>query len=80
MKKESKLTVTVPSDTNIDVYLWTNPIFLKVDHSSEMACYEYGGLIPPLAKISQLLAMFEPTEYTISRSTKGFFFIVWSNE
>lgn len=80
MKKESKLTVTVPTDTNIDAYLWTHPMFLKVDDSSESACYEYGGFIPPLAKISQLLAMFEPTEYTISRSTTGFSFIVWSNE
>lgn len=76
-----KLTITVQRDGAMESYLFSLPhTYHVIDESSESVCFDYGGFIPPLAKISELLAMFEPAEYTISRSTTGFSFIVWSKE
>ena len=77
----AKLTITIQRDGAFESYLFSLPhTYHVIDESSESVCFEYGGFIPPLAKISELLAMFEPAEYTISRSTTGFSFIVWSKE
>ena len=78
MKTNHKLTITIPTDSAIEHYLWQHPMFTQTDNSSDLVVFSYDGVIPPLAKISQLLAMFEPTEYTISKSTTGISFIVWS--
>ena len=80
MKSNVKLTIMVPSDSAIEHYLWQHPMFHIKDETSASVCFSYGGVIPPLAKISQLLAMFEPAQYTISKSMTGFSFIVWPNE
>lgn len=76
-----KLTITIQRDGALESYLFSLPhTYHVIDESSESVCFDYGGFIPPLAKISELLAMFEPAEYTISRSTIGFSFIVWSKD
>lgn len=76
-----KLVIAIPRDGALESYLFSLPhTYHVVDESSESVLFEYGGIIPPLAKISELLAMFQPAEYTISRSTTGFSFIVWSKE
>lgn len=74
-----KLSITVPSDSAIASYLFQQPVLYPMtEAASESVVFSYDGTIPPLAKISQLLAMFSPSEYTISKSTTGFSFIVWS--
>ena len=80
MKSNVKLTIMVPSDSAIEHYLFQHPMFDIKDETSASVYFSYGGAIPPLAKISQLLAMFEPAQYTISKSMTGFSFIVWPNE
>lgn len=77
---KSKLSIMVPHDSAFEHYLWQHPMFTMTDNSSASVVYIYGGVIPPLAKISQLLAMFEPQQYTISKSMTGFSFIVWPSE
>lgn len=75
----SKLSIYVPSESAIEQYLSSQQVVYRLtDVSSATMVFSYDGIIPPLAKISQLLAMFEPLEYTISKSTTGFAFIVWS--
>lgn len=77
----TQLTITIPRDGALESYLFSLPhTYHVIDESSESVCFLYGGFIPPLAKISQLLAIFEPSEYTISRRTTGFSFIVWSKD
>lgn len=77
----TKLTITIQRDGAMESYLFSLPhTYHVIDESSESVCFEYGGVIPPLAKISELLAMFQPAEYTISKSYTGFSFIVWSKE
>ena len=80
MKSNIKLTIMVPSDSAIEHYLWQHPMFTQTDESSASVVFSYGGVIPPLAKISQLLAMFELEQYTISKSLTGVSFIVWPSE
>ena len=75
-----KLSITVPFDSAIERYLWQDPVFAITDKSCALVVYSYGGDIPPLAKISQLLAIFEPEQYTISKSLTGISFIVWPSE
>ena len=77
MKSSIKLTIMVPTDSAIDRYLWLHPMFTITDKSCATVVYSYGGDIPPFAKISQLLVMFEPEQYTISKSLTGISFIVW---
>lgn len=75
----TKLTITIQRHGALESYLFSLPhTYHVLEESSGSVCFEYGGFIPPLAKISELLAMFDPAEYTISRSTTGFSFIVWS--
>lgn len=77
----TKLTITIQRGGALESYLFSFPhTYHFIDESSESVCFLYGGFIPPLAKISELLAMFDPAEYTISRSTTGFSFIVWSKD
>lgn len=77
----SKLTITIQRDCALESYFFSLPhTYHVIDESSESVCFVYGGLIPPLAKISELLAMFQPAEYTISKSYTAFSFIVWSND
>lgn len=77
----TKLTITIHRDGAMESYLFSLPhIYHVIDESSESVCFEYGGLLPPLAKISEILAMFQPAEYTISKSYTGFSLIVWSND
>lgn len=75
----AKLSIYVPSESAIEQYLSSQQVVYRLtDVTSATMVFSYDGVIPPLAKISQLLAMFEPSEYTISKSTTGFAFIVWS--
>lgn len=75
----TKLSITVPSDSAIASYLSQQPtVYLYFGESNGSEDFSYEGVLPPLAKISQLLAVFTPSEYTISKSTTGFSFIVWS--
>lgn len=77
----NSLTITIQRDCALESYLFSLPhIYHVIEKSFESVCFEYGGIIPPLAKISELLAMFQPAEYTISKSYTGFSFIVWSKE
>lgn len=77
----TKLTITIQRDSSLESYLFSLPhTYHVLDESSESVCFEYDGIIPPLAKISELLAMFQPAEYTISKSYTGYSFIVWSND
>ena len=83
MKSNVKLSVMVPSDSAIEHYLWQHPMFTTISDSTESnptVLFSYEGKIPPLAKISELLAMFEPEQYNISKSETGFFFVVWPSE
>lgn len=74
-----KLSITVPSDSAIAAYLLQQPsIYLYFGESNDSEDFSYEGILPPLAKISQLLSVFNPSEYTISKSTTGISFIVWS--
>lgn len=78
---KSKLSIMVPSDSAIESYLSHQPVVYRItEESSASVVFSYGGTIPPLAKISQLIAMFEPQQYTISKSMTGFSFIVWPSE
>lgn len=75
------LSIMVPSDSAIESYLSHQPVVYRItQETSASVVFSYGGTIPPLAKISQLLVMFEPAQYTISKSMTGFSFIVWPNE
>lgn len=75
----TKLSIYVPSESAIEQYLSSQQaVYRLIDVTSATMVFSYDGVIPPLAKISQLLAMFEPSEYTISKSTTGFAIIVWS--
>lgn len=75
----SKLSIYVPSESAIEQYLSSQQVVYRLtDVTSANMVFSYDGVTPPLAKISQLLAMFEPSAYTISKSTTGFSFIVWS--
>lgn len=76
-----KLTITVHRGGALESYLFSLPhTYHVIDESFESVCFEYGGIIPPLAKVSKLLAMFQPAEYTISKSYTGYSFIVWSKD
>lgn len=75
----AKLSIYVPSESAIEQHLSSQQVVYRLtDVTPATMVFSYDGVIPPLAKISQLLAMFEPSEYTISKSTTGFAFIVWS--
>lgn len=74
----AKLSIIVPNDSVIYHYLQKHMFYRSYEETPTLTSYEYVGSIPPLAKISQLLAMFEPSEYTINKSTTGISFIVWS--
>lgn len=75
----TKLSITVPCDSAIQQYLSSQQVVYRLtDVAPHHMVFSYDGVIPPLAKISQLLAMFQPSEYTISKSTTGTSFIVWS--
>ena len=71
------LTISIPKDSPMAHYLYqfrfTYPV---VDENSVSVCFSYGGIIPPLAQISRLLAKFEPEQYTISKSMKDYSLIV----
>ena len=74
-----KLSILVPSDSAIERHLSNlSHLYRIVRVTSASVDFSYVGYLPPLAKISELLAMFEPSEYTISKSTMGVSFIVWS--
>ena len=73
------LIIRVPSASAIEMHLSSFPhLYRAVSQTSTWAEFSYSGVIPPLAKISQLLSSFDPIEYTISKSTTGISFIVWS--
>lgn len=75
----SKLSINVPSESAIEQYLSSKQVVYRlIDVTYATMVFSYDGVIPPLAKISQLIAMFTPSEYTISKSTTGFVFTVWS--
>lgn len=74
----ANLSVMVPNGSGICHYLQKHMFYHLYAKTPTYVSYEYVGSIPPLAKISQLLAMFEPLEYTISKSTTGISFIIWS--
>ena len=74
-----KLTITVPSDSSMDHYLSNLNYYLSED-SSVSVTYLYHGDLPPLLKITELLALFDPVEYTISKNPTGISFIVLSLE
>ena len=74
-----KLSITVPFNSAIAAYLSQQPFkYLYLGESNNQEDFSYEGALPPLAKILQLLAVFNPLEYTISKSTTGISFIVWS--
>lgn len=74
----NKLTITIPRHGTIESYLFSLPHFYTViEESSVSVCFLYDGSIPPLVKISELLALFVPEEYTIRKDSFGFTFIVW---
>lgn len=73
----TKLTILVPSDSTIEMYLSRFPHSYRVVNKTYASVeFSYSGVIPPLAKISELLAQFQPEQYHISKSTTGFSFIV----
>ena len=72
----AKLTIMVPNDSVIDHYLHHHMFYHSYAETHTNVSYEYVGSIPPLAKISQLLAMFDPSEYIISKGINGIVFIV----
>lgn len=73
----AKLSILVPSDSSIEMHLSSLPhLYRVVGKTYASVEFSYGGVIPPLAKISELLAMFQPEHYHISKSTTGFSFIV----
>ena len=72
-----KLTINVPLDSSMERYL-SNLNYYFSEDSSESVTYLYTGSLPPLVKITELLALFDPAEYTISKSDAGFSFIVRS--
>ena len=72
-----KLTITVPSDSSMDRYLFNLNYYFSEDSSGSVT-YLYHGSLPPLVKITELLALFDPAEYIISKSTTGYSFIVRS--
>lgn len=75
----TKLLITVPKDSAIAQFLYQQPLVYRViDLTSTSVVFSYGGVIPPLAKISLFLSFYEPSEYTIDKSTTGFSFIVRS--
>lgn len=75
----ANLSITVPSDSAIASYLSQQPtVYRYFGESNDSEDFSYEGVLPPLAKISQLLGVFNPSEYTISKSTTGISFIVWS--
>lgn len=75
-----KLSILVPSDSAIDLHLSSLPhLYSAVCKTYASAEFSYDGVIPPLAKISELLAMFQPDQYHIRKSTTGFSFIVCPN-
>lgn len=77
----AKLSITVPFDSEIEHYLsQQHVVYRMTDVTSSTMVFSYDGVMPSLAKISQLLAMFEPAQYTVSKSMTGFSFIVWPNE
>lgn len=72
-----KFSILVPSGSAIELHLSSLPhLYRVVDKTYASSEFSYGGVIPPLAKISELLAMFQPEQYHISKSTTGFSFIV----
>lgn len=74
-----KLSIMVPCDSVIDRFLSHQPVAYRITElTSAFVTFSYFGVIPPLAKISQILAKFEPSEYTISKSTTGISLIVRS--
>lgn len=73
----AKLTILVPSDSAIDMHLSSlSHLYRDVGKRCGSAEFLYDGVIPPLAKISELLAMYHPEEYHIIKSKSGFTFIV----
>lgn len=75
----TKLSIYVPRESAIEQYLSSQQVVYRLtDVTRTNMVFSYDGVIPPLAKVSQLLAMFQPSEYTISKSTTGFAFIIWS--
>ena len=75
----AKLTIMVPNDSVIDHYLYEHPLFTMTQNSPDSVVYTYCGIIPPLAKISRLIGMFELKQYIISKGLTGCSFIVLSS-
>ena len=74
-----KFSIIVPSDSAIDRFLSHQPVAYRItDLTPSSVVFSYFGLIPPLVKISQLLEKFDPSDYTIRKSTTGISLIVHS--
>ena len=72
-----KLTIFVPSDSVIELHLSSLPhLYSCIGKKFASTEFSYGGAIPPLAKTLELLAMFQPDQYTIIRRKTGVSFIV----
>ena len=75
----AKLSIIVPNDSAIEAYLFQQSVLYPITkETSDSVVFSYEGVYPPLAKISLLLAMFDPSEYTISKSTTGISFFVFT--
>ena len=72
-----KLSIFVPSDSAIELHLSNLPhLYSCIGKKFASTEFSYDGSIPPLAKTLELLAMFQPEQYTIMRHKTGVSFIV----
>lgn len=75
------LLISIPKDSPMADYLYKfHFTYRVVDENSASVCFSYSGVVPPLAQISRLIGMFEPEQYTISKSLKDYSLIVWPLE
>ena len=73
-----EFTIIVSKQSRIAEYLYDFRFVYRVfAEDSASVTFLYGGSHEPLSVITKLVSMFEPEQYTISKSTTGLSFIVW---
>lgn len=74
----TKLFISVPIDCILASYLYRVPFLFRVTHENTYTVrFSYGGSIPPLDKIHDLLHVFEPNNYSINKVMSTYYLWVF---
>lgn len=74
----TKLFISLPKDCPLAAYLYRVPFLFRVTgENNYMVRFSYGGSIPPLDKIHDLLHAFEPNYYSLNKYMSNYYLWVF---